>query len=85
MIYTLYRAYPEIIIDAYWQSALLFEQIGDRRAARNTLRELLSDQRLKDFEAFTLAQAKLPNLEALVQAQTELAIQIAKSAREGQP
>lgn len=83
--YTLYRAYPEIIIDAYWQSALLFEQIGDRRAACNTLRELLSDQRLKDFEAFTLAQAKLPNLEELVQAQTELSIQTAKNAREAQP
>lgn len=84
-IYTLYRAYPEIIIDAYWESALLFEQIGDNTAARNTLRELLSDERLKDFEAYTLAQAKLPELEELVQTQNELAIQAAKGAREVQP
>ncbi len=84
-IYTLYRAYPEIIIDAYWQSALLFEQIGDSSAARNTLRELLSDERLKDFEAYTLAQDKLPKLDAIVQAQSELAIQAAHPAREAQP
>jgi tetratricopeptide (TPR) repeat protein len=84
-IYTLYRAYPEIIIDAYWQSALLFEQIGDSTAARNTLRELLSDERLKDFEAYTLAQGKLSKLETIVQAQNELAIQAAHHAREAQP
>ncbi len=84
-IYTLYRAYPEIIIDAYWQSALLFEQIGNSAAARNTLRELVSDERLKYFESYALAQAKLPELEAIVQAQTELAIQAAYIAREAQP
>jgi tetratricopeptide (TPR) repeat protein len=84
-IYTLYRAYPEIIIDAYWQSALLFEQIDDPTAARNTLRELLSDERLQEFEAYQLAQDKLPALEAIVQTQTELEIQAAKTAREAQP
>lgn len=84
-IYTLYRAYPEIIIDAYWQSALLFEQIGNSTAARNTLRELVSDERLKDFESYALAQAKLPELEAILQAQTELAIQAAYIAKEAQP
>jgi tetratricopeptide (TPR) repeat protein len=84
-IYTLYRAYPEIIIDAYWQSALLFEQIGDSTAARNTLREMLSDERLLDFAPYALAQAKLPELETIVQAQTELAIHEAKAAREAQP
>ena len=66
-IYTLYRAYPEIIIDAYWQSAQLFEAIGDPTAARNTLRELLRDERLKAFRAYKLAQARLPELEALLQ------------------
>ena len=84
-IYTLYRAYPEIIIDAYWQSALLFEQIGNSTAARNTLRELVSDERLKDFDAYTLAQDKLTKLDTIVQAQTELAIQAAYIAREAQP
>ena len=65
-IYTLYRAYPEIIIAAYWQSAQLFEAIGDPTAARNTLRELLRDERLKAFKAYQLAQARLPELEALL-------------------
>lgn len=72
-IYTLYRAYPELIIDAYWQSAQLFEQIGDATAARNTLRELLRDERLKIFDQFQLAQAKLPHLEALTKEQNALA------------
>ncbi|MFT5826337.1 MAG: tetratricopeptide (TPR) repeat protein [Yoonia sp.] len=81
-IYTLYRAYPEIIIDAYWESALLFEQISDSTAARNTLRELLSDERLQDYEAYQLATAKLPELEAIVQTHNELAIQAAKEARQ---
>ena len=84
-IYTLYRAYPEIIIDAYWQSALLFEQIGDVVAARNTLCEMLSDERLEDFEMFTLAQAKLSKLDTLVKAQSELAIQATHVATEVQP
>jgi len=84
-IYTLYRAYPEIIIDAYWQSALLLEQIGNSAAASNTLRELVSDERLKDFDAYTLAQDKLTKLDTIVQAQTELTIQAACSAREAQP
>jgi tetratricopeptide (TPR) repeat protein len=77
-IYTLYRAYPEIIITAYWESSKLFEQIGDSTAARNTLRELLKDKRLKTFDQFELAKEKLPELEAIVQAQNELAIQAAK-------
>jgi tetratricopeptide (TPR) repeat protein len=77
-IYTLYRAYPEIIIHAYWESAQLFEQIGDSTAARNTLRELLRDERLQEFEQFKLAQEKLPALEAFVQAQYELALRTAK-------
>jgi TolA-binding protein len=72
-IYTLYRAYPEIIIDAYWESAQLFEAIGDPTAARNTLRELLRDERLKDFDAYQRAQARLPELEALVQVPPTLA------------
>ena len=84
-IYTLYRAYPEIIIDAYWQSALLFEQIGDVVAARNTLCEMLSDERLEDFGVFTLAQAKLSKLDTLVKAQSEFAIQATHVATEVQP
>jgi len=84
-IYTLYPAYPEIIIDAYWQSALLFEQIDDNTAARNTLRELVSDERLKDFEAYRFAQGRLSKLDAIVQARNEPALQVAHDARGVQP
>ncbi|MBC8190539.1 MAG: MotA/TolQ/ExbB proton channel family protein [Puniceicoccaceae bacterium] len=39
-IYTLYRAYTELVVEAYWESAQLFEEIDDPIAARNTLAEL---------------------------------------------
>ncbi|MEM1222888.1 MAG: tetratricopeptide repeat protein [Verrucomicrobiota bacterium] len=72
-IYTLYRAYPELVATAYWESALLFEALGDAVAARNTVQEMLRDERLADFESYALAQAKLPALEAAAQEQSELA------------
>lgn len=74
-IYTLYRAYPEIVIEAYWESALLFEEIGDINAAKNTLIELLDDPRLERFEQYSLALEKLPELEALLKTRNELATQ----------
>ena len=39
-IYTLYRAYTELVVEAYWESARLFEEIDDPIAARNTLAKL---------------------------------------------
>ncbi|MGJ8654116.1 MAG: tetratricopeptide repeat protein [Opitutaceae bacterium] len=73
-IYTLYRAYPELIAKAYWESALLFEEIGDAIAARNTLEEMLRDERLKQNELYALAVEKLPTLEEAARAQSALAI-----------
>lgn len=72
-IYTLYRAYPELIAKAYWESALLFETIGDAIAARNTLEEMLRDERLKDHELYGKALEKLPYLEIAAREQTALA------------
>ena len=72
-IYTLYRAYPEIAVEAYWESALLFESIDDLSAARNTLVELTGDPRLKEFETYKHAQKKLPELEDRLLAQNKLA------------
>ena len=77
-IYTVYRGYPEIMAEAYWESALLFEKIGDLEAARNTLAELLDETRLTNFEYYTLAQEKLPNLEAIIKATHEFAVQETK-------
>jgi len=62
-IYTLYRAYPELLAEAYWESAQLFEQIDDPIAAHNTVLEMLRDERLRGFEAYKEAEAKLPSLE----------------------
>lgn len=67
-IYTLYRAYPEILVEAYWESALLFEAIGDYTAARNTMRELLSDERLQGFDTYSAAQQKLSEWDVIVPA-----------------
>lgn len=78
-IYTLYRAYPESVVEAYWESALLFEQIGDLVAARNTLVELLEDKRLKDFDHYKNAQEKLIELEAHLENTDELAVKLPKT------
>lgn len=63
-IYTLYRAYPDLVAEAYWESARLFEQIDDPIAAHNTVVEMLRDERLKKFSQFALAEAKLAVWEA---------------------
>ncbi|MGC6424491.1 MAG: tetratricopeptide repeat protein [Lentimonas sp.] len=73
-VYTLYRAYPDLIASAYWESALLFEQIGDAIAARNTLQEMLRDDRLSSLPTYQLAIEKLPALEAAVRGQSALAV-----------
>lgn len=46
-IYTLYRAYPKQVAEAYAASARLFEKRGDITAAYNTLREFLDQPHLR--------------------------------------
>lgn len=72
-IYTLYRAYPEIVAEAYWESAQLFAEIDDPLAARNTLREFLDDPRMQASEYYPRAEAKLPEYEASARALSDLA------------
>lgn len=74
-VYTLYRAYPDLLAEAYWESALLFEKIGDPIAAYNTVEEMLRDERLEEFEQFSLAKAKLPALEEAARERRALAEQ----------
>jgi len=74
-IYTLYRAYPELVVEAYWESAQLFEEIDDPIAARNTVAELLRDERLKAFPQYAKAEAELPRLDKAAQARSALAEQ----------
>ncbi|MFO8027077.1 MAG: tetratricopeptide repeat protein [Opitutales bacterium] len=74
-IYTLYRAYPDLLAEAYWESAQLFEQIDDPIAAHNTVVEMRRDERLRSFDAYESAEAKLPALETAARERSELAKQ----------
>ena len=69
-IYTLYRAYPELVAEAYWESAQLFEVIDDPIAAHNTVVEMLKDERLRSLPQYARAEAALPRLEALARARS---------------
>jgi tetratricopeptide (TPR) repeat protein len=81
-IYTLYRAYPELVVEAYWESAQLFEQIDDPIAARNTLAELLRDLRLKAYPPYARAEAELPRLEAAARERRAVAGQTTEKEKE---
>ncbi|HBR93302.1 MAG TPA: hypothetical protein DEA90_03970 [Opitutae bacterium] len=81
-IYTLYRAYPELMVEAYWESAQLFAEIDDPIAARNTVAELLRDDRLKAYPQYALAEAELPRLEEAAQARSALVEQKAADDKE---
>ncbi len=70
-IYTVYRAYPDLLAPAYLRSATLFEEIGDQRAAFNTYQEMLKDERLKEFEAYAVAQKEAARLEAILPPEPE--------------
>ncbi|MEM8549622.1 MAG: tetratricopeptide repeat protein [Verrucomicrobiota bacterium] len=48
-VYTLYRAYPELLAQAYLGSALAFHELGDYAAASQTLQEMARDSRLHDL------------------------------------
>jgi TolA-binding protein len=74
-IYTLYRAYPELVVEAYWQSAQLFEEIDDPIAAYNTVAELLRDERLKAYPEYAKAEDEVDRLDAAAQARRAVAEQ----------
>ena len=48
-IYTLYRAYPDLVAEAYWQSHLQFRELQDYPAAEASLMEMQSDHRLEKY------------------------------------
>lgn len=63
-VYTLYRAYPELLTEAYHQSARLFEGIGQPEAAVRTYMEMLGTQDIQALPAKEHAQRELARLEA---------------------
>jgi TolA-binding protein len=70
-VYTVYRAFPDLLVQAYWLNAQQFEAIGDLRAAYNTLRELLADPRLRSFDEAQLAEVRLSELETRLESLDE--------------
>jgi len=46
-LYTVYRAYPDLMGDAYVESAVLFHRLGRRETAIRSLDEMLADERLQ--------------------------------------
>lgn len=57
-IYTLYRAYPERVAEAYYRSAVLFAELDDYGAAYRSLNEMLADKQLQS----TLYAGRAENL-----------------------
>ncbi len=55
-IYTLYRAYDTLLAEAYFESALLFEELGDLEAAYNTLDEMRRTPSLEELELYEKAE-----------------------------
>ena len=65
-IYNLYRAYPDLVSSAYWKSANLFEAVGRLPEAAATLREMLSQEKLKGLPEWEWAETRLENLVSLL-------------------
>lgn len=65
-IYNMYRAYPDLVSSAYWESAKLFEEAGRLPEAAATLREMLSQEELKVLPEWGLAETRLEHLSSLL-------------------
>jgi TolA-binding protein len=62
-VYTVYRAWPDLLARAYWHSAQMFQELGDGQAALHTLIEMTDDPRLTDTPEFAAALARRAELE----------------------
>ncbi len=82
-IYTVFRAYPEFTGQAYYQSALLFEELGDVESAHATLAELETMER---FDALPFSDESRRHRERLANALPgDDAAQTSTSAPESSP
>ncbi|MEO0508413.1 MAG: tetratricopeptide repeat protein [Verrucomicrobiota bacterium] len=63
-VYNVYRAYPELAAEAYWMSALHFEQLGDPLVAYRTLDEMLSNPAITKLPIAEQAETKRDSLYA---------------------
>lgn len=65
-VYTVHRAQPDLVAEAYWTSAILFEELGDPVSARRSLEEMLLLPELTDFPQTTEARERLESLPRLI-------------------
>lgn len=61
-IYNMYRAYPDLVSQAYLQSAQLFESMDRIPDAVNTLEEMLAQTKLEAFPEWEIAKQTLEQL-----------------------
>jgi len=62
-IYVLYRAYADVVVQAYLRSGEQFEKLNDRQAAINTYTELINDEKLGAVPEAAPAREKLAKLQ----------------------
>jgi len=65
----MYRAYPDLVAQAYWKSANLFESMDRIPDAVRTLQEMLGQTKLNTHPEWNLAEEKLEKLLQLIPAQ----------------
>lgn len=70
-VYNMYRAYPDLAVEAYRRSARLFEERGDLRAAHGTWSELILYAERHRPEARAEARAEAARLEPLLPPEPE--------------
>lgn len=71
-IYNMYRAYADLVSNAYWKSALLFESMERIPDAVHTLEEMLNEETLATYGEWLLAEAKLEELLPLMPEEAEM-------------
>ncbi len=70
-VFNMYRAYSDLVSNAYWKSALLFESMERIPDAVHTLEEMVKQEKLSDFNERSLAKSKYEELLPLMPAETE--------------
>lgn len=65
-IFNMYRAYPDLVAAAYWESAKLFKGMDKTVEAVKTLQEMLSQNQLSQYPEWAKAQQSLPEWIALI-------------------
>ena len=63
-IYTLYPGYSDLVVTAYYESALMFVALDDMKAAYRTLEEMLNTSKVTEHFEYPKALALKTQLES---------------------